>query len=130
MKFRYKKIAPGLIRPIILKHQGNAIAYEGLIDSGADMCVFPAQIGELIGLDIKKGQKSEFGGVVGKREDVYYHDIVIEIGGNSTQISAGFTYSSSFDYGFLGQKGLFTSYIVQFNYRKGIIDLRPDPSIN
>lgn len=42
MKFPYKRVAPGLIRPIIpieLSYQGISIPYEVLIDSGADFCV-------------------------------------------------------------------------------------------
>lgn len=62
MKFKYKKLAPGLIRPIIpitLHYHNQSVTYEALVDSGADMSMFPAQIGELLGIDIKSGQKGE-----------------------------------------------------------------------
>ena len=95
MKFKYKKILPGLIRPIIpvlLQYkQNNPISYEALVDSGADMCVFPAEIGELMGINIRTGHKGSLSGVIGKSGVVYYHSIEIEIGGNKTTISAGFS---------------------------------------
>ena len=59
MRFKYKQILRNVIRPIIpvtLKYKGKTISYEALIDSGADTCVFPAEIGELVGIDIKTGK--------------------------------------------------------------------------
>lgn len=133
MKFKYKKIASGLIRPIIpvtLHYKGKSLRYEALVDSGADMCMFPAQIGEIIGIDIKKGEKGDLGGVVGKTVDAYYHEIDIEIGGNKIHVKVGFTEESRFDHGFLGQIGVFNSYTVHFFYRKGVVELRPDVRVN
>jgi hypothetical protein len=55
MKFSYKKIAPGIIRPIIpieLIHKDISVPYEVLVDSGADFCVFDAEIADIINLSI------------------------------------------------------------------------------
>lgn len=133
MKFKYKKLAPGLSRPIIpvtLHVKDRSITYEALVDSGADMCMFPAQIGEILGLDVKSGKKGSLGGVIGKSSEAYYHDIDIEIGGNVTHATVGFTEESRFDYGFLGQVGIFNYYTIHFFYRKGIVELRPDVHVN
>lgn len=134
MKFKYKKIVPGVIRPIIpvtlCYKQNSLVTYEALVDSGADMCVFPAQVGELLGIDIKSGIVGPLSGVIGKSGKIYYHDIVVEIGGNSTQVHAGFSYSEKIQCGFLGQKGIFNIYIVQFQYRKEVVELRPYQNVN
>jgi len=134
MKFKYKKITQEIIRPIIpviLRYKQNKpVAFEALVDSGADMCVFPAQIGELLGINIKSGIIGSLSGVIGKSGKIYYHNIIVEIGGNSTQINAGFSYSKKIQCGFLGQKGIFNIYIVQFQYRKAIIELRPYLNVN
>ena len=61
MKFKYKSYG-GFPRPviqIILKHKGNVIGYNVLVDSGADICFFDQSIGEAIGLDIKSGKIRE-----------------------------------------------------------------------
>ena len=67
MKFRYKKIAPKLIRPIIpitIQYKDNQpIDYEALVDSGADMCLLPAQIGVLCGVPVRKGKPGNVTGV-------------------------------------------------------------------
>lgn len=133
MKFKYKKLGPGLIRPIIpvtLRVKNASVVYEALVNSGADMCMFPAEIGELLGLDIRQGKRGSLGGVVGQSVDAYYHEIDIEIGGNVTHATAGFTEESRFDHGFLGQRGIFNYYTVHFYYRKGIVEIRPDIRVN
>lgn len=133
MKFKYKKLAPGFIRPIIpvtILYKDKSVIYEALVDSGADMCMFPSQIGEVLGFDVKSGKKGSLGGVVGKKVDAYYHNLDIEIGGNRTHATVGFTQESHFDHGFLGQLGIFNYYTVHFFYRKGIVELRPDVKVN
>ena len=92
--------------------------------------MFQAEIGELLGIDIKRGRKGSLGGVVGETVNAYYHEIDIEIGGNKTRANAGFIEESKFDHGFLGQVGVFTYYTVNFFYRKGIVELRPDIKVN
>ncbi|MBI5400829.1 MAG: hypothetical protein HZB12_01805 [Candidatus Yonathbacteria bacterium] len=56
MKFRYAKYGQTLrpVIPVKLRNGDNEIGYEVLVDSGADMCLFDAEIGEAIGIDIKK----------------------------------------------------------------------------
>ncbi len=134
MKFRYKKILTGLIRPIIpitLQYKNNKqVYYEALVDSGADICVFPAQIGELMEIPVKTGESGPLSGITGKSETIYYHEISIGIGGNMTTTRAGFTYSKNASYGFLGQKGIFNMYIAEFKYLKETVELRPYPHIN
>ncbi len=53
MKFGYKKYGPGIFRPVIpieVIYNGTAVPYEVLVDSGADICIFDAQIAEILGL--------------------------------------------------------------------------------
>lgn len=60
MKFNHKKLAPGVLRPIIpiaVGHNDFFVSYEVLVDSGADMCIFDAEIGELLGIEYRKRRK-------------------------------------------------------------------------
>ena len=65
MKFKYKRFrifpTPAfpqrryLLRPIIpllITYKGKTIGYEVLLDSGADFCIFHAEIGEYLGLRV------------------------------------------------------------------------------
>lgn len=93
MKFKYKKYGPGILRPVIpieVTYKDRAVLYEVLVDSGADFCVFDAQIGEILGIDITSGEKQEVCGITGVRENYYIHPVAIKVGGWSYKIKAGF----------------------------------------
>ncbi len=128
MKFRYKKYAPGILRPVMpvrLIYQDCAVPYEVLVDSGADFCIFDAQIGEILGIDIKSGKKREVGGITGVTEDYYVHPVTIEVGGHSYNIEAGFLPRiARLGYGVVGQRGFFDIFIVKFDLLKEEIELK------
>ena len=76
MKVPYKKFvvepSPGgpssnVGRHVIPVHLASKqrVAYEALVDSGADYSIFHAEIGEASGLQIRKGPRVVFSGVAG-----------------------------------------------------------------
>ena len=70
MKFRYKKFG-NVLRPVIpikvsSSKNPEGFGYEVLVDSGADLSIFHADIGEALGIDVKKGKPQEVFGVGGK----------------------------------------------------------------
>src|SRR3989344_7560827 len=92
MKFRYAKYGK-VLRPVIpikIKHNKQEIGYHVLVNSGADLCLFDAEIGESIGIDVGKGEAREVFGVGGKVSVYYLHKIEIEVGGWTYKIDAGF----------------------------------------
>jgi len=68
MKFPYSKFSlPNklsffgnhLLKPIIpigISHKDKKIKYLALIDSGADFCIFDAEVGKYLGIDIKSAE--------------------------------------------------------------------------
>lgn len=128
MKFRYKKFGRFLrpVIPIKIKNRGLSVNYEVLVDSGADICIFDAEIGELIGIDIKKGRRDVVGGIAGQTADYFIHRIEIEVGGWPYKIEAGFLpmVADGFNYGVLGQQGFFDTFIVKFDLLKEEIELK------
>ncbi|PIP23046.1 MAG: hypothetical protein COZ91_00315 [Candidatus Nealsonbacteria bacterium CG_4_8_14_3_um_filter_39_7] len=127
MKFSYKKYGTRAVRPVIpveLSYKDRSISYEVLVDSGADFCIFDAQIGELLGIEIKDGKKEEVAGITGVIQPYYVHDIIIKIGGWPYEIKAGFLPNiAQLSYGVVGQIGFFDIFIVRFDLLKGEIDL-------
>lgn len=128
MKFKYKKYGPEVIRPIIpieLIYKDKSINYEVLVDSGADSCIFDAQIGELLGIDITKGKKQQVAGITGTSEPFYIYPVKINIGGWSYNIEAGFLPNiAAMGYGVVGQKGFFDLFTVKFDFIKEQIELK------
>ena len=70
MIFPYKEITPQIRRPIIpitIKSDTRFILYHGLIDSGADHCIFSLEIAKELGIKFSKENKLTFIGA-GKEE--------------------------------------------------------------
>jgi len=130
MKFRYKKYGNGILRPVIpikLKIGNISVDYEVLVDSGADICLFHAEIGELLGINITKGKTQEVFGVGGKSSVYYLHQVEMEVGGWAHKIEAGFMPSVSghiMKYGLVGQRGFFDIFVVKFDLLKEEIDIK------
>ena len=138
MKFKYSKFLakpsdafPDLkevwrpVVPIKITHQEKEYGYLALVDSGADFCIFHAEIAELLGLPVKKGKTSPIFGVTKGEGKVYYHQVGLEIGGWKINSYVGFSYDLRFPLGILGQRGFFEFFSIVFDFKKKMVDLRP-----
>jgi len=127
MKFKYKKYASDILRPVIpieIVYKDISVPYEVLVDSGADFCIFDAQIGDILGIDIEEGKKMGVAGITGVIEPYYIHPITIKVGGWPFDIQAGFLPGiAKLGYGVIGQKGFFDIFIVKFDLLKEEIEL-------
>jgi hypothetical protein len=116
------------IIPIQLEHETRLIRYEVLVDSGADMCILPGDIGRAIGIDIESGEYFELGGVAGKLETGYLHSITLKIGKYSYNTKVGFMDTMQDDaFGMAGQKGLFDHFAIKFDYPEHKLILHKKP---
>lgn len=136
MKFPYKKFfvqSPGssihtVSRPVIPIHVHFGkfrIAYETLVDSGADYSVFHAEIGEAIGIGVKKGKRVHFAGVSGVSQKGFRHPIKLGLGKQIFDCSVVFAFGLGIPYGILGQSELFKQFVVVFDRESGWLKLRP-----
>lgn len=138
MKFRYHRLllprrngffGSSILKPIIpitISLRGRELRYAALIDSGADFCIFDAEVGEFLGLDIIAGEPEEFGGIQEKGGAVaYLHNITITVGGRDYKTTVGFSYDiAKRGFGILGQKGFFDIFVVKFDLIKEEIELK------
>ncbi len=128
MKFQYKKYGTGVLRPVIpveIIYKGKAVYYEALVDSGADSNILPAQIADVLDIDVKSGEKKEVWGVTGVGEDYYIHSVELVVGGWSYDVKVGFLPNiARLGYGILGQKGFFDIFVVKFDLLKGEIEIK------
>lgn len=141
MEFRYKgydrERAAYLQRPVIEIVLRNArdphapiVAYEALVDSGSDRCIFPSELADVIGIDLTATDNvRDIGGVVaGEQRRVYFHPIEIELGapgGPAFTTTAGFmTDFSNIGYGLLGRRGFFDQFsFVKFKEAVGVLEI-------
>jgi len=133
VKFKYRKTSlPSpfskkqiLLRPIIpisLKSAGTALRYEALIDSGADFCIFPIEIGKKLGLDINRLSKIYFTSATGDLVEGRKAEVKLDIGDGkfSSQIIFADLENSV---GILGQYGFFNLFVIKFDLQKEDIEI-------
>jgi len=127
MKFKYKKYG-SILRPVIpvrIEHKDRFVNYEALVDSGADFCIFDAQMGEILGIDVMNGEEKKVFGITGVAENYYVHEVTIKVGGWPYRVEAGFLPAiARMGYGVLGQKGFFDMFVVKFDLSKEEIELK------
>ena len=128
MKFRYKKYGPYLrpVIPVKVKYNNHFITYEVLVDSGADLCLFDAEIGDLLKVPYKNGKQEIVSGIAGQRAPYFMYPVEIEVGGWTHKIEVGFlqTVAGTNSYGVVGQKGFFDVFVVKFDFAKEEIELK------
>ena len=116
------------IIPIELGHNNKTIRYGVLVDSGADLCIVPGDIGRAIGLDVESGEPFALGGVTGKLEDGYLHVVTLKIREYSYRVKVGFLDTMRDGaFGMAGQKGLFDHFAIKFDYPEHKIILHKKP---
>ncbi len=118
-----------VLRPIIpinLVLAGRLVKTVALIDSGADWSIFHAELGEILGLDVRAGDEQDFYGIVGSDPGtIYFHDISVEIGGIAYPMRCGFSYDISPNgIAVLGQYGFFDTFEVSFKRTKKRVELK------
>ncbi len=130
MKFPYEKDVGSpteafpkrktIFRPKIhirLIDRGQFVDCLALVDSGADECIFPAELGELIGINVTKGKTQHFRGIGRGIITAYFHNVTLQVG-DSTFISyVGFSDAPGV-VPILGQNGFFSLFKVCFDLPK------------
>ena len=122
--FPRRRSATRPVIPITIINGDSKIANLALIDSGADLCLFHADIGEQIGINIESGKKLTFSGITKDKLTAYFHNIKISISGYEHECYAGFSRDlANMPYGILGQHGFFNLYKILFDYEKDRVEL-------
>ena len=125
MKFQYKRLSSGIERPIIPIELLNGA--ERINDSGADISIFPGEIGELLGINVPSGKRDTIGGIVeGETRSFFIHPISFKVGGwRYDNVPVGFMPDlSKVGYGVLGQHGFFNFFVVKFTFSKREVELK------
>jgi hypothetical protein len=106
------ELARPIVQLLINYKRGKVFGpLKALLDSGADYNLFPAEIGEILGIKVKKGKVFETEGIGGKRITTYRHfGIKMFVEGYSFESFVDFTYENSMP--LLGQQGFFDKFKV------------------
>ena len=108
---------PMLLVRIGSQRHATSPRFPAVVDSGSPFCIFHAQFGELIGIDITKGSQEEIGGIItGPKDPIYFHRIRLYVEADWViDISAGFVKKLAVP-GILGRTGFFDNFHVHFDH--------------
>ena len=125
----YNVFGPHILRPIIpigLSWGSQALESFALIDSGADLNLFDAELGAALGIDVLDGEAVPFSGAQEGRPTIaYLHNVFLVVGTKRFQAPVFFSYHlNNNGHGLLGQRGFFDRFLVTFDYRKELIQLK------
>lgn len=129
MKFKYrtfkKQDDPNIqyakmpLLQVQLKHGKKSLDIECLVDSGAEDCLFNADVAAALGIDLTKGTAHKYEGIGNILVAGHVYPIMLKVKGFETwiRIEAGFIDENEIS--LLGQTGFFENYEVIFRgYRK------------
>ena len=119
--FPYKKepsrVLGEIYRPVVEFHVGAKdkewILVSAYADSGADITIFPKTVCALIGLELRKGERSIITGVSGAGIAFYIHKVRIKIGDKELKIRAGFAETENIPY-LLGRTDILEHFDILF----------------
>lgn len=127
MRFSYLEITSQISRPIIpliIRNHKAVILYSGLIDSGADYCVFSFEIAQQLGITATESNRIGFFGAGKERIEGFIGKINLRIGDKDYSEEVIFADISDFGHGILGHKGFFDHFDVNLKYRDQIIEIK------
>ena len=127
--YPHREILGYPLLPVELRHGRHHARVMGLIDSGADDCIFPAAIGRLLGLSVETGKKQPFMGAGALSNLAYFHRVKLSFALDATvfQFAAYVGFSTAMDIpkiGLLGRIGFFDRFHqVVFHPKEQFVEL-------
>lgn len=123
--FPYRKDAKGNIFPIIplsVESAGKKREFLALIDSGATISVFQAEVANSLGIDITHGKEIYLGGVGGRIKG-YIHELIIEIANRKFSCPIVFSHEYLVSFNLLGREEFFKKFRIIFEEKKNLLAL-------
>lgn len=100
----YTSVEVGITIDALLKYGGNHYECLAKVDTGAEVCLFAREIGELLGLDIERGLPKELGTLTGSFT-AYGHEVTLETLGIAFQSVVYFPKDKNWRRNLLGREG-------------------------
>jgi hypothetical protein len=125
-KSRRKVFVPIVHTCLFQNKDKSPFRFQSIVDSGSDFCIFPSQIGDMCGIDVKKGRPVSSRGIGGK-EELYFHKIKVGIiiQEEMWEFESEVGFSGHLIHGLLGRRGFFDLFAeVSFNEKRKMFRLK------
>lgn len=135
MKYRYTSFFPSdrtfkwVKRPIIqieVFGPRDSKTFVALVDSGADNCLFNAEVADVLGIDLSDAKRRNLTGITGTMEGYYLDEIKIKVDGMDKPVEIPVCFIKSPTVGLLlGQEGFFDRYRIKFEKDHDTFEIIP-----
>ena len=111
--------------PFEIRHLGNLVVTDALIDSGATLSIFRPEIADRLGIPIERGKKILIRGIAG---DViaYVHALRIRILEQDFEWNVAFCRNLGFSLNLMGRSGFFENHEVTFHEKEKQVVLKSE----
>jgi len=109
---------------IVVSYNGGKQKLFALVDSGADSCLFPKDVADVLGIDVRSGKQVFYTGIGGHQVLFYFHEIEIFVGKYKFKTMAGFANSGIGTTALLGQRGFFENFKVTFDRKNKYTEIK------
>jgi predicted aspartyl protease len=124
-EFRYRllhKIYFPIV-PVLMKGRKREwVPADELLDSGAVMSLFQADIGRELGLELTKGERIYPRGIGGHIR-AYVHRVLMKIGEEEFEADVAYSEELPLGVNILGRKGVFDRFLVKFDEKNKKVQL-------
>ena len=129
MKLKYTVLDGTFKRPyadIEVRYGNESVSYVVLVDSGADINLFSAEVGRELGVDIPSGEALTVRGATGDEQTFFMHPVTIAIESAVIETTAAFADIPHLESaGLAGQRGFFNHFHISFEFQASEFELIP-----
>ena len=101
---------------------GDWITFDAFVDSGASYSIFRAEIGDILGLEVEKGEKMLITVGDGSLIIIYVHRLEIQIGDEKFEVGIGFSKQLGIGFNIIGRKDIFERFIICFDEKEKVVE--------
>ena len=126
MRFPYiqerSKFLPIISLQIKSKVKVDWITFDAFVDSGASYSIFKAEIGDILGLEMEKGNKILITVGNGSLIVVYIHRLIIQIDDEEFEAEIGFSKQLGIGFNIIGRKDIFERFKICFDEKEKVVE--------
>ena len=101
-----------------------------LVDSGADSCLFPKDVADVLAIDLHAGIPIMYTGIGGHQVPFYFHEVEIFLDAYRFKTMACFASAGIGVGAILGQRGFFENFTVAFDYKQNFVEIKERGMLN
>ncbi len=113
------------IVPIRIKGGKEWVTFRAFVDSGAGYSIFQAEMADILGLKLEKGEENYVTVGDGSQIKVYIHRVKVEIAGQEFEATIGFSRHLGIGFNIIGRLDVFSKFRICFDEKEKLVEFHP-----